>query len=59
MGNWRSLVIHRNENFKAIMSKKTITVIVILLVIMNWNRILAMVTPGAAQPYGPTEEPQA
>jgi hypothetical protein len=41
------------------MSKKTITVIVILLVIMNWNRILAMVTPGAAQPYGPTEEPQA
>lgn len=37
------------------MSKKTLTVIVILLVIMNWNRISAMLTPGSAQPYGPTE----
>ena len=41
------------------MSKKTLTVIVILLVIMNWNRIMAMITPGAAQPYGPTEEGEA
>lgn len=33
------------------MSKNTLTVIAILLIIMNWNRISAMLTPGAAQPY--------
>ncbi len=37
------------------MSKKALTLIAILLVIMNWSRIKAMITPGAAQPYGPTE----
>jgi hypothetical protein len=33
------------------MSKKTLTFIAILLIVMNWKRISAMITPGAAQPY--------
>lgn len=33
------------------MTKKALTVIAILLIVMNWKRISAMITPGAAQPY--------